>query len=146
MRKRSRYKPKHPPGQVVMPVNIRYGNQSETALQLVPHSELEKLRDGTADDYTWHTVCFRLNWGYVMAGEFFENEEARADMVRSLHAVKAVKARNEATGRWGATGEEFHAMGNGLNLTDEMQKATTKRQQLEAARIATLVSEYKKNT
>lgn len=142
MRKRSKYRQKHPPGHFVLPLNIRYGQREETNLQLVPHSELQKLRDGDADEYTWNTVCFRLNWGYVMAGEHYP--DAIDTMLKALEAIKSVKQRHDAAGRWGASGEEFFALGDGLNMTDEMQKATTRAQQLAAARVTMAVSEYKK--
>jgi len=98
-------------------------------LQLVPHQELEKFKTGEADPVTWNTVCFRLNWGYVMSGDHFDSVEARELMEQSLKAIRSVKDRHDRTGKWGTTGEEFNIIGQALNLTDDMQMNTTRRQQ-----------------
>jgi hypothetical protein len=98
-------------------------------LQLVPHQELEKFKTGEADEITWNTVCFRLNWGYVMSGDHFDSVEARELMEQSLKAIRSVKDRHERTSKWGTTGEEFNIIGQALNLTDDMQMNTTRRQQ-----------------
>jgi hypothetical protein len=138
---RKKYRPKSAPGTLPMP--FRHSSADDLVLQLVPHSELEKLRDGSADDYTANTLAFRLNWGYVMAGEIFDNPEVRADMEQALTAIRSVKDRHERTGKWGASGTEFFHMGKGLNHTDEMQKAATRREQLEALRIVNKINEMK---
>ena len=58
---RKKYRPKFPPGQIVLPKNIRYSHANELMLQLIPHQKLERLRDGTADEGTWHTLTMRLD-------------------------------------------------------------------------------------
>lgn len=108
---------------------FRHSKEADINLQLVPHQELEKFKTGEADEYTWNTVCFRLNWGYVMSGDHFDSVEARELMEQSLKAIRSVKTRHEKTGRWGTTGNEFFKIGEALNLVDEMQKNTTRREQ-----------------
>lgn len=142
MRKRSKYRPKTPPGFMTIPAMFRYSQQEETALQLVPHSELDKFRHGLGDEVAWNTLAFRLNWGYVMADEF--GDEPRAVMVEGLNAIRAIRERNERLQKWGCTGDEFFAIGEALNLTDEMQQKTTRKEQLDAIRKTLSVSEYKK--
>lgn len=141
---RKAYKPRTPPGMFRLPINIRYAAHNETALQLVPQTELDKLRDGTADQYTVNTLAFRLNWGYVMAGEYFDTPEARTAMEEALAAIRSVKARFERTGKYGCTGQEFNQLGDGLNLTDEMQKMTTRKQQHEALTVVSIVNKDKR--
>ncbi len=126
MRKRSKYRPKPVPA---LPKIFRHNKESDIALQLVPHQELEKFKTGEADEITWNTVCFRLNWGYVMSGDHFDSVEARELMEQSLKAIRSVKDRHERTSKWGTTGEEFNIIGQALNLTDDMQINTTRRQQ-----------------
>jgi hypothetical protein len=126
MRKRSKYRPKPVPA---LPKIFRHNKESDIALQLVPHQELEKFKTGEADEITWNTVCFRLNWGYVMSGDHFDSVEARELMEQSLKAIRSVKDRHERTSKWGTTGEEFNIIGQALNLTDDMQMNTTRRQQ-----------------
>lgn len=143
MRKRNRsYRPRVPQGWLTIPAPFRYDSKSETNLQLVPHSELDKFRHGLADEVAWNTLAFRLNWGYVLADEF--SDEARAEMIKGLDAIRSVKARHESTGKWGMTGEEFFAVGESLNLTDDMQAKTTRKEQLEAIRKTMAVNEYTK--
>ncbi len=108
---------------------FRHSKESDIALQLVPHQELEKFKTGEADEITWNSVCFRLNWGYVMSGDHFDSVEARELMEQSLKAIRSVKDRHERTSKWGTTGEEFNIIGQALNLTDDMQMNTTRRQQ-----------------
>ena len=140
---RKKYRgPKIIPGQ--MPPNIRHSDEADQMLQLVPHEELEKFRNGTADKYTVNTLAFRLNWGYVMAGEYFDTPEAREAMIKGLDAIKSVTARVSRTGQYGASQLEFQAMGVALGLTDEMQKMSTRREQRDSLRAVYLVNEYKR--
>lgn len=139
MRKRSKYRPKP----AVLPKMFRHSKEADIDLQLVPHQELEKFKTGEADEYTWNTVCFRLNWGYVMSGDHFDSVEARELMERSLKAIRSVKTRHEKTGRWGTTGEEFNIIGQALNLTDEMQMNTTRKQQDQSLQTLLRLNELK---
>lgn len=139
MRKRSKYRPKP----AVLPKMFRHSKEADINLQLVPHQELEKFKTGEADEYTWNTVCFRLNWGYVMSGDHFDSVEARELMEQSLKAIRSVKTRHEKTGRWGTTGEEFNIIGQALNLTDEMQMNTTRKQQDESLQTLLRLNELK---
>lgn len=139
---RKKYRPKTAPGQ--LPVTIRHSANADTDLQFVPHSEIDKLRDGTADEYTANTLAFRLNWGYVMAGEVFDNPEVRAEMELALAAIRSVKERHAKTGKWGTTMTEFTQMGDGLKHTDEMQKAATRREQRDAIRTVYAINKFKK--
>lgn len=140
MKKRSKYRPKPV---AVLPRIFRHSKEADIDLQLVPHQELEKFKTGEADEYTWNTVCFRLNWGYVMSGDHFDSIEARELMESSLAAIKSVKTRHEKTGRWGTTGEEFNIIGQALNLTDDMQINTTRKQQDESLNTLMRLNELK---
>jgi len=122
MRKKSKYKPKAR----VLPINIRFSKEAELNLCIVPQAELTKFREGIADEVSINTLAMRLNLGYVLAGEYFVEGEARATMESALEALRSVKARHLETGKVGATGEEYHRMADGLNLTDMMQEKCTR--------------------
>lgn len=141
---RKKYRPKLPLDTCSIPSTIRYMPENETALQLIPHTELEKLRDGTADQYTVNTLAFRLNWGYVMAGEHFDTPEARTALEAALGAIRSVKERLARVGKYGCTAVEFQQIGDGLNLTDEMQKKTTRKEQNEALAVVYAVNQSKR--
>lgn len=141
---RKKYRgPKTIPGQ--LPTNIRHSNEADLLLKMVPHEELDKFRNGTADKYTVNTLAFRLNWGYVMAGEHFDTPEARQALIDGLEAIRSVKARLERTGQYGASQPEFQAIGVALGLTDEMQKMATRREQRDALRAVYLINEHKRS-
>lgn len=135
------YRPKYLKGQ--LPITIRHSASSDTMLQMVPHEELEKLRNGEADQFTVNTLAFRLNWGYVMAGEIFNNPDVRAVMETSLASIRSIKDRVDRLGKYGATGEEFRSIGEALNWTDEMQKSATRREQNEAMQIVCEINDLK---
>ena len=137
---RKKYRPKIIPGQ--LPPNIRHSDEADQMLQMVPHAELDKFREGTADKYTINTLAFRLNWGYVMAGEHFDTPEARAAMIEGLDAIKSVKERLDRTGQYGASQLEFQAIGVALGLTDEMQKMSTRREQRDSLRAVYAINEF----
>lgn len=132
------YRPKFEQG--AMPVTFRHNTEADTLLKLIPQDELDKLRNGTADEYTVNTLAFRLNIGYVMAGEKFEGGEVRAMLEAALDALRGVKERFKRAGTYGCSQTEFQAIGDGLNLTDEMQEKTTRREQGEVLRIVTEVN------
>jgi hypothetical protein len=140
VKKRSKYRPKPV---LALPKIFRHSKEAEVDLQFIPHMELQKFKTGDADEYTWNTVCFRLNWGYVMSGDHFDSVEARELMEQSLAAIKSVKARHERTNKWGTSGEEFNVIGQALNLTDEMQLNTTRRQQDESLNTLLRLNELK---
>lgn len=125
------------------PINMRHDIESDTALQMFPHTELDKLRDGTADEYTVNTLAFRLNWGYVMAGMHFDNPEVCVTMEAALAAISNVKSRYAKLGKLGTTAIEFVQLGDGLNRTDEMQKATTRREHRDALEVVFEVNKLK---
>lgn len=136
------YRKKYPEGQ--LPIVFRHSNESDLSLKVIPKKDLEKLRIGEADEYTINTLAFRLNWGYVMAGEIFDTPEARSIMEKSLEALRSVKERREKTGKYGVTGDEFFAMGDALNMTDEMQAGSTRREQQKCLDALYLINEHLK--
>lgn len=122
---RKKYRPKVAR---VLPINIRFSAIHERTLQLIPHEELEKVRHGTSDESSMHTIVARLNLGYVLAGEYFEQGQQRDVMEKALVAAKAMRERFYRTSKVGSTGDEFFAIGDGLNLTDEMQTRCSRRE------------------
>ncbi|WP_254601910.1 hypothetical protein [Cupriavidus taiwanensis] len=116
-----------------LPVMFRFSRNAEVDLQLIPHVELSKILDGTATESAWHTLAFRINVGQAVASLFFkEHQELRDAMDTAVEAVAHVGKRFQQRGRLGVTGDEFRAIGDALNLTDEMQRACTRRQLLAA--------------
>lgn len=121
-----KYRPK-PRVHGALPITYRFSQENETDLQLIPHTSLSKFKEGVADSQDWHTLAARLNLGNTLAYTHYEGE-VKQMMDRAALALRSVFKRHEDIGKWGCTGDEFNAMGDGLNLTDQMQKECTRRQ------------------
>jgi hypothetical protein len=120
-RKPKKYVPK------TLPLTIRHNEEAETALQLAPHSELLKLREGYGDEFSWNTIVARLNIGLVAAND--NNKEDQAKQIRiGLDAMLKVQARFDKTGKWGVSGSDLREIGDGLVLTDNLQLSLTRKQ------------------
>lgn len=132
-----RPKPKH-----ALTSLYRQSAEVDTLLQLLPHSDLDKLRDGTADESTWQLLARRLNWGYVMASEY---APALVPILRcGLDAILSIKHRFERTGRWGCAQTEFEALGDSLNITDDLQRNTTRKEHIHTIRITLAAEDYER--
>lgn len=123
MRKRSKYRK----SEAILPVVFRFNADNERNLQLIPQDLLAAMRDGRGTEEGWHSLAARLNMGMVLASDHFDTDDV-AMMDAALDALTSVYNRHQAIQQWGTTGEEFFAMGNGLNLTDAMQLKCTRRE------------------
>ena len=110
-----------------LPLTIRHNAESETALQLAPHAELMKLREGYGDEFSWNTIVARLNIGLVAANA--DNKPDIAKEIRiGLDAMIKVQTRCDRTGKWGLSGSDLRQVGDGLVLTDNLQLSLTRKQ------------------
>jgi hypothetical protein len=110
-----------------IPVLFRFGSEDERDMQMYPHAELLKLRTGNADESTWHCLTARLNIGQTVAYKSKQSDEVKAAFHAALDAMRSIFRRHESTGKWGATGDEMAVIGEGLVLTDDLQKTSTRR-------------------
>jgi hypothetical protein len=110
-----------------LPLTIRHNAESERALQLAPHSELMKLREGYGDIESWHTIVARLNIGLVAANAAGKEDQAK-DIRIGLDAMLKVQARFDKSGKWGLSGSDLREVGDGLVLTDNLQLSLTRKQ------------------
>lgn len=120
-RKPKRYVPR------TIPLTIRHNAESETALQLAPHAELMKLREGYGDVESWHTIVARLNIGLVAANAAGKEDQAKEIRI-GLDAMLKVQARFDKSGKWGLSGSDLKQVGDGLVLTDNLQLSLTRKQ------------------
>lgn len=109
----------------VLPMTIRHNSESDTGMQLIPHMELMKLREGLGDEQSWHTLVCRLNIGIVSA---WQNEIDSTEINRGLDAMINVRERHKNSGRWGLSGDDLRDIGDALVLTDSIQLSLTRRQ------------------
>lgn len=116
-----------------LPVMFRHSGNSDTNLKLIPHAHLAKILAGEGDAECWHTLVFRLNCGCAIANKSFAHQpEVQDEIERALAAMVEVGKRYKRTGKLGCTGDEFRIIGAALNLTDDIQENTTRREQRDA--------------
>lgn len=118
-RKKQKYKP------LILPMTFRHSAESDTGMQIVPHMELMKMREGCGDEGGWHTLVCRLNIGVIAA---WQNEIANNDIKRGLDAMINVKKRYEKSGKWGLSGDDLRDVGDALVITDNLQLSLTRKQ------------------
>lgn len=90
-----------------------------------------KFREGLATEESWHTIVARLNVGLVAARKYGREPQILAS---GLEAMLKVKARNEKTGKWALSGNDYKDIGAGLVETDNLQLSLTRKQFAEAIR------------
>lgn len=133
---KKRRKPGRPARETkALPVIFRHSGNADVDLKLIPHAMLDKILHGEGDEECWHTIAFRLNCGNAIANKSFAHQpEVQDEMERALVAISDVGKRYKRTGKFGCTGDEFKAIGAGLNLADELQSETTRREQRDSYR------------
>ena len=133
---KKRRKPGRPARETgALPVIFRHSGGADIDLKLTPHAHLSKILAGEGDEECWHTIVFRLNCGNAIANKSYAHQpEAQDEMERALAAICEVGKRYKRTGKLGCSGDEFRAIGAGLNLADDLQASTTRREQREAYR------------
>lgn len=110
---------------LVLPLTIRHSAEADTELQLAPHAELMKLREGYGDEGSWHTIVCRLNIGVTAAWQNnLDNEIIR----RGLDAMINVRNRHTKSGKWGLSGSDLREVGDALVATDNLQLSLTRKQ------------------
>lgn len=126
MRKRNhKYKPKP----LVPTLGFAYSQEHALQLKLMPNTALEALRTGDATEEDISAIVIRLDWGVILIKNHFDQEQAGRVMNDGLQAVISLQNRLKDLGRYIATGEELKAIGDALNAVDDMQDATTRREQ-----------------
>ncbi len=109
---------------------FRYNAEADLWLKLMPHQALDALRNGACDTALHNMLAVRTLWGARMVEDhLIDPDEARHVMALGLAAVESVGARYDRLGRFGATGEELNRIGDALNLCDDLQDTTTRREQ-----------------
>lgn len=114
-----------------LPMTIRFNSEDERTLKLIPHTALFAIVAGAATEQDWHTIACRLNVGITLARTLF-NHDAAMCLATALAAICDVRERWQRVGKYGATEPERERIGAGLVLTDDMQKACTRREMRDA--------------
>ncbi|GAQ30273.1 hypothetical protein SAMD00023378_3956 [Ralstonia sp. NT80] len=119
----------------MLPILFRFSRDDDINLQIRAHAALQHVSTGNADEKDWHTISDRVNVGLALSRQAFpDRTDVHELMDQAVLAVVSLGKRYRAVGRMVATGHELTVIGDALQLIDEMQKETTRRQQ----RAATL--------
>ena len=110
---------------LILPMTIRHSAEADTELQLAPHAELMKLREGYGDEGSWHTLVCRLNVGLTVA---WQNNLDNNVMRKGLDAMINVRERHNKSGKWGVSGDDLREVGDALVATDNLQLSLTRKQ------------------
>lgn len=114
--------PKYATG--ALPIKFGLSQEAKTNLRLPPHLILEAYKTGKGDEQGAHTLAACVNIGVVLARK--QTQEAQQVMSAALEAMHKVMDRGNQTGKWGMSGDEMKAIGESLNLTDDMQDCVTR--------------------
>lgn len=112
---------------------MRFSPENESKLQYEPRMALEFFRCGKGAPEHHTTLVFRLNWGRHMATDLFDNADVVQVIVKAQNAVGGIKSRFDRLDAWGVSAEEFDSIGAGLDLVDEMQLQSTRKELRETA-------------
>lgn len=129
---RKRHKPR--PEQV--PIMFALREEQKIDLRLPPQIVLDAFKRGQGDACGANTLAACVNLGAVLSRS--QSREVQEVIEAGMDAVSSILKRG-SEGKWGLTGDELKAISEALNLTEEMQDASTRREVRDA--IATFYRE-----
>jgi hypothetical protein len=110
---------------------------AELNLALVPHGHLKAIAEERGGEEEFLTVAFRSMVGaslIVFADEAGKEALEKEVFLPALASLIAVGERYQRLGKFSFIGDELKSLKDALNLTDDLQKVTTRRQQREMYR------------
>lgn len=116
---------------VRLPTIFRVTPNEELELKLIPHGHLQAMIEGRGDHDAFNTITFRVMVGACMTGLIVEEDLKHVEPLfkDALNGLIAIGDRFERLGKFGANGDEVRWIKEALNLTDELQTVTTRKQQ-----------------
>lgn len=118
---------------VKMPAIFRQSAAQELQLKIIPHAHLKAIIDGRGGVDEFLTLCFRIMVGGSLTS--LADEEGEVTLEKEfdpgIEALLAIGTRYEKLGKIGVNGDELLAIKHALNLTDDLQEASTRKQQSE---------------
>jgi hypothetical protein len=118
---------------VKLPAIFRHTPAQELDLKIIPHGHLQAVIDGRATENEFLTVVFRVMVGGSLTS--FANEEGEKALesiyTNALNALIAIGERYERLKKFGCHGDEIRFIKEALNMTDDLQELTTRKQQTE---------------
>lgn len=111
-----------------LPILYRFDAATDRDLKLDPHLALTALVNGAADSWHFNALAARCGVAWVQAADRWKDD--LPDHAAAQAALRSVRERRDRTGKLGATGDEFRAIGRSISLADDYQGASTRKQLL----------------
>ncbi|MDR5839294.1 hypothetical protein [Caballeronia sp. LZ034LL] len=113
-------------------IMFRNTQNEELNLALVPHGHLQAIAEGRGTEDAYLTVCFRIMVGASLTA--FADDVGKETLEKEVFlpasdSLIAVGERYQRLGKFGVNGDELKSLKEALNLTDDLQNVTTRRQQ-----------------
>lgn len=115
-----------------LPIIFRTAPDGDRTLKLMPHADLEAIREGHGDERAYWCVTNRLNWASTLATMIEFSFNPTPTINAALDALMALYERFKQVGKLVLKGEELRIIGEALTLADDMHDATTRRQHRDA--------------
>lgn len=118
---------------VKLPALFRRSQQAELSLKLIPHAHLLSLTDGRGDEDSFLTIVFRVIVGTTLV--CYVDDAGREELEKifkpAINSLISIGDRASKLGKFGCAGDELLSIKEALNLTDDLQTVSTRRQQAE---------------
>lgn len=124
----------NPATHAIVPSLFATSPSRSTWIKLAPHTRLDSIAEGIGTKFDLEVLKGRINVGYVLVTQLFSELEAAAVMLTGLDVIRAIEARDEKYPRF-VDLEECQLLGDALNLADEVQDATTRKEQATALQL-----------
>ncbi|WP_144106854.1 hypothetical protein [Paraburkholderia sp. BCC1886] len=119
-----------------LPSIFRHSANDDLKLKLIPHQHLQAIFDRRGTKAEFASVAFRVIVGACLA--VYADDQETLDVVykAAIDSLIAVGERYQRVETFGLNGDEMRQLKDALNLTDEVQELTTRRQQVDMYKAA----------
>lgn len=116
---------------VKLPAIYRHNQAAETQLKLIPHGYLIALTEGRGDENVFLTLVLRVIIGTTLVCYVEDDGRTPLDAIfkKAINSLICVGDRARKLDRWGCSGDELQDIKAALNLADDLQDVSTRRQQ-----------------
>jgi hypothetical protein len=136
--KKRRQKPYVPKPVRQNPLQI-YSEDVARSMLLVPHLHLDQFKRGTGTVEGWAAIAARLNFGQVLSLRHF-GEGPQTALNAGVEVMQAVVAHHALSGQYVMTDAQVCIVGEAIQIVDDMQQQTTKREHAAALRTMSKIA------
>lgn len=118
----------------VTPLTIGITHDQKLRLKMMPYNALQAFREGTATRTNFTTIYLRLSQGVHLLKDVLKIDVTKNDfvetLVASLEMARTIMQACTSTTpeEWTATAHQIALLDEGLNIVDQLQDQTTRRE------------------